>query len=327
MTTPKAMLINTAKQYSWTNPAYNPSLDRNKQGWGLPNIAAVYDLRQKMVIVNETDAITQFQSVVYNVVVNEGEQALKATLVYADPPGAPSSSRHSINDLTLKVTAPNGTTHYWGNCGLRDGSDPLWSSPDCTLGDHPYLGDPTIEVIDTVENVFVQNPPQGLWQIRVRADEINQDGHTETPAGEGCIIAPFCDVDFALVVSGARRDCNTNGIPDEQDIASGTSQDCNGNGVPDECESIIGACCIGGTCSVVAQGCCSSQGGVFIGEGVTCEVCDVCGEEGLRACCPPWGDCILWTAECCSAVGGQFYPHTFNCTGVYCAFLAPGPGP
>lgn len=32
------------------------------------------------------------------------------------------------------------------------------------------------------------------------------------------------------------RDCNENGIPDEEDVANGTSPDCNGNDVPDECE-------------------------------------------------------------------------------------------
>ena len=32
------------------------------------------------------------------------------------------------------------------------------------------------------------------------------------------------------------NDCNSNGVPDECDIASGTSTDCNDNGVPDECE-------------------------------------------------------------------------------------------
>ena len=31
-------------------------------------------------------------------------------------------------------------------------------------------------------------------------------------------------------------DCNSNGIPDEQDIAGGTSDDCNDTGIPDECE-------------------------------------------------------------------------------------------
>ena len=31
-------------------------------------------------------------------------------------------------------------------------------------------------------------------------------------------------------------DCNSNGIPDEQEIASGASSDCNGNNNPDECD-------------------------------------------------------------------------------------------
>ncbi|MBN2560854.1 MAG: thrombospondin type 3 repeat-containing protein [Phycisphaerae bacterium] len=31
-------------------------------------------------------------------------------------------------------------------------------------------------------------------------------------------------------------DCNSNGVPDVQDIANGTSEDCNENGVPDECD-------------------------------------------------------------------------------------------
>jgi hypothetical protein len=33
-------------------------------------------------------------------------------------------------------------------------------------------------------------------------------------------------------------DCNTNGLPDPEDIAAGTSLDLNGNGVPDECEGL-----------------------------------------------------------------------------------------
>ncbi|MCH7814691.1 MAG: hypothetical protein IID40_11800, partial [Planctomycetes bacterium] len=33
-------------------------------------------------------------------------------------------------------------------------------------------------------------------------------------------------------------DCNSNGVPDDEDIASGFSHDCNLNGVPDECEGV-----------------------------------------------------------------------------------------
>ncbi|HZN37341.1 MAG TPA: fibronectin type III domain-containing protein, partial [Planctomycetota bacterium] len=47
--------------------------------------------------------------------------------------------------------------------------------------------------IDTVENVFVQNPAAGTWTVQIIAAEINQDSHVETPA---------VDCDYALVVSG-----------------------------------------------------------------------------------------------------------------------------
>ncbi len=36
------------------------------------------------------------------------------------------------------------------------------------------------------------------------------------------------------------RDCNGNGIPDEDEIAAGTTGDCDGDGIPDECEIAAG---------------------------------------------------------------------------------------
>ncbi len=196
MTTAKAMLINTANQYDWItgcsggSPPPNCDITRNAQGWGVPNVKNVYDLRQKMVIINETQLLLELGAVVYNVKVNTGEPFLKATLVYADPPGTTSSTIHRINDLGLKVISPSGTV-YWGNYGLVDGyglSAGLWSVADTN---------PTSQEKDdhnTVENVFVQNPAAGLWKIRVRVDELAEDGHVETPGD---------DADFALVVSGA----------------------------------------------------------------------------------------------------------------------------
>ena len=148
-------------------------------------------------------------------------------------------------------------------------------------------------------------------------------------------IGPFPNLAKAILQLGIEApDCNNNSVPDSCDIASGTSQDCNGNGVPDECESPIGACCVGTTCTVVvAQTCCSSQGGTFRGEGSTCQDCngnalpDAC-EAGLRACClPPSGPCVRWTTECCSVVGGEFFPTTTKCTYVTCGPLPSGPTP
>ena len=42
------------------------------------------------------------------------------------------------------------------------------------------------------------------------------------------------------IANGTSLDCNNNGIPDECDIAAGTSLDCNANGIPDECDITAG---------------------------------------------------------------------------------------
>jgi subtilisin family serine protease len=268
MTTPKAMLINTATQYDWINPlppGTNANIDRNKQGWGLPNIAAVYDFRNNVLIINETEVLRVFRTRSYNFVVEEGDLALRVTLVYADPPGG-SSELATVNDLTLDVTAPNGITHYWGNCGLRDG---LWSSSACTLGDHPYPSDPTIQVLDTVENVFVQNPELGTWTVTVRADAINQDAHVET-------VGLPMDADFALVVSSGTRTLGQCCFED-----------------PVECGRSV-------TCA--SSTACTGLGYTWFADKTCAEVCVLPGEV---LCCIPGVSLGLATQDCCCDNGGH----------------------
>jgi hypothetical protein len=101
-----------------------------------------------------------------------------------------------------------------------------------------------------VENIFRQIPEPGTWVIEVFAIEVNEDGHEvyvdDDPAQclgvprEQCVVQPVVlDADFALVLSGARPDCNENQVADEDDIDGGTSCDCNTNDIPDECEAIL----------------------------------------------------------------------------------------
>ncbi len=175
-TTAKALMINTAKPYDFTGPGHD--LTRVHQGWGLPNVANLYDLRSQLFVVDETDVLPNLGSTSYDLTVLAGTPSFKATLVYLDPAGTTSSSQHRINDLTLEVTSPSGTT-YFGNNGLLDGNESV-------AGGMP-------NTIDTVENVWIQDPEPGVWQVTVRADEINQDSHVETAE---------VDADYALVVSG-----------------------------------------------------------------------------------------------------------------------------
>ncbi|MFF3687385.1 S8 family serine peptidase [Streptomyces sp. NPDC002187] len=178
--TAKALLINSADQYAFTGDSHD--LARMKQGWGTASAGNLYQQAQGNnwqlpILVNETDVLTGGQSATYTLT-TDGSEPLKATMVYTDPMGSPSAAQARVNDLTLKLTAPDGTI-YWGNNGLAAGN---WSTSGGSAN-----------TIDTVENVFIQTPAAGTWTIEVIAGQVNVDGHVETPA---------TDADFALVATG-----------------------------------------------------------------------------------------------------------------------------
>ncbi|MEY4672897.1 MAG: hypothetical protein RL148_681 [Planctomycetota bacterium] len=175
-TTAKAVLVNTATQWSFSGSTAN--LSRVKQGWGHPDLTKMHVLRGNMLIVDESVVLSNLQSQTHSVTVPVGTPELKATMVYRDPAANPTATIHRINNLDLKVTSPSGTV-YWGNNGLLDGNTSV-------AGGVP-------NTIDTVENVILLNPEAGAWTVEVIAAELNQDSHVETAA---------LDADYALVVSG-----------------------------------------------------------------------------------------------------------------------------
>lgn len=175
-TTAKAVMINTASQWSFSGTNHN--LTRTHQGWGHADLQRMHQQAGTMLVVDETDVLAPFESQSYFVQVAGSSSSFRATMVYRDPAGTTSSNLHRINNLNLTVISPDGTT-YKGNNGLDAGET---STPNGKWNK-----------VDTVENVFVSNPLAGEWQIIVTAAEVNQDSHVETGA---------LDVDFALAVSG-----------------------------------------------------------------------------------------------------------------------------
>ncbi|HEX9943028.1 MAG TPA: S8 family serine peptidase [Thermoanaerobaculia bacterium] len=163
----KALMINNAQQYPFTGTTSD--LTRTHQGWGRPSAKAARERAAGSLVVDQATPLQLNQTSVYSYPVPSGAGDLKVTMIYPDPPGTTSATLHRINDLSLKVTSPSGTI-YNGNNGLRAGN---WS----TSGGSP-------NTIDTVENVFVQNPQAGTWTIEVRAAEVNQDAHLGTPAAD-----------------------------------------------------------------------------------------------------------------------------------------------
>ena len=187
----KALLINNAWQWPFSGTAHN--LTRVHQGWGKPDVQVAYQRAARSFVVNEATPLTVGQAATYTIEVacalgpgcdlagNGRGGELRVTLVYPDPPGTVSAQQHRINDLSLRLISPRGTV-YHGNNGLLASR---YSSPG---------GSPNTK--DTVENVIVENASAGRWTVEVRAAEINQDAHPQTPQA---------DAAFALVVTGAVR--------------------------------------------------------------------------------------------------------------------------
>jgi len=174
MSTAKALMICSAEQY----PFEGTDFTRMNQGWGMVDIGYLYDNRDNMCIINEEVILKNFEMGHIELTVPSGQPKLKVTMVYTDLPGNLGAAKHRINDITLSVTSPSGE-RYWGNNGLEDD---LWSTPGGDAND-----------IDTVENVFVENPEAGTWTVEVWGNEIVADAHLETPE---------VDADFALVAIG-----------------------------------------------------------------------------------------------------------------------------
>ena len=134
----KALQVVNASQYAFNSTSSDNR--REHQGWGFPNLRTMWDNRNKTFIVDETDVITQGVSRQWAIAVVAGEPSLKVCLNWSDPAANPSASQHLVNNLSLKVTAPNGTV-YWGNNNLENG---VWSAAGGSE-----------DMINSIECVFV----------------------------------------------------------------------------------------------------------------------------------------------------------------------------
>lgn len=175
----KALLIDGAAVYPFSGPGAD--LDRMHQGFGRPDVAASLGRGQAGLIDVVDGSATLVQGGVfqrtYTATISAAE--FRATLVWPDPPAAPFSALHRVNDFDLEAVAPDGTI-YRGNVGLDQG--PLSTSGGAA------------DAINTVEHLRIAAPLPGVWTVRVTATTLNVDGRPETQALDGV---------FSLVVSGA----------------------------------------------------------------------------------------------------------------------------
>ncbi len=196
--TARALMIHSAYRYAFTGAGAD--LTRTHQGWGMADLQNLYNLRTGMFIVNETTSLTHLAHARYQFNVS-GATPLRVTMVYKDLPGNTAASVARINDLSVKVTSPSAEV-FWGNNGLLTGN---WSTSGGVSN-----------TVDTVENVFIENPAAGTWVVEVFADEVVEDADPATQP---------IDAPFALVVSGGvweqcRVDWYADGMITPSDIAA-----------------------------------------------------------------------------------------------------------
>ena len=152
----KATLINTAVDisgYNNTSQEAGKPIPNNHEGWGLIDVAAATTAGR--AFVEESTGIGTGTTRTYNYYVTTGEP-FKVSLAWSDYAGNPAAAKALVNDLNLRVTAPDGTTKYWGN--VFSGG---WSA---TGG--------SADTVNNVENVYIQNPASGTWKVEVIGSNI-----------------------------------------------------------------------------------------------------------------------------------------------------------
>ncbi len=180
----KADLINGAEEMtdsSATNDPYNgndgyPSAD---QGWGFINVDKSLYLgssdARKVRVWDSPFGISTGENISLNMSVTDTSLPLVVTLVWTDPPAALGATTALVNDLDLKVTAPNGDT-YLGN--VFKGTNPGYTPANTGSADH----------LNNVEEVKVYSGhglSTGTWHITISGYNV-----------------PVDQQKFALVVSG-----------------------------------------------------------------------------------------------------------------------------
>ena len=222
----KALLINSAQS---VDARYNHNVRGtiNHQGWGLPNLGravpALADDNKtdedawpmRFIDQSLTNALATGESRSWEITLgsNTMHYPLRFTLAWTDPPGNPNAAVKLVNDLDLIVTPISRSP--LGQDAPPDPVDPDDEPVDTTTDTNQvYYGNNigssvystmgvTNDVINNVENVFIEEPSAEKYRITVYARRVNVDSlsafyDAETPTDHVDVVQ-----DFALVMSSA----------------------------------------------------------------------------------------------------------------------------
>ncbi len=174
----KALLLNSTTYLTGRNGSDN--LPGAKQGWGLLNIARMFETTERLLYDESPDRVfTQSGGAPFEItgVVSDPTKEFRVMLVWSDAPGATLSNAPYVNQLNLEVTIGGAT--YKGNV---------------FVGQYSKAGGQA-DFLNNVQGVRLPAGTTGPFVIRVRPVIIAGDG------------LPFngveLDQDFALVATNA----------------------------------------------------------------------------------------------------------------------------
>ncbi|MBS3817115.1 MAG: S8 family serine peptidase, partial [Candidatus Thermoplasmatota archaeon] len=160
----KSVAVNSADQATGSG-----SSDHNYDGMDFPNndqgFGRVHlnnslffsgDARDLFVYDNGLDkerGLTTGETWKRDIDVSSNSEDLKISLAWSDYPGTPGVQPNLVNDLNLKVTAPDGTTYHGNKFSGSVGSAFSVENPS------------TYDDLNPVEEVWVDSPQTGTWTI------------------------------------------------------------------------------------------------------------------------------------------------------------------
>ena len=157
---PTGSLLRAATANSATDMSGVTGYPGYKEGWGrllLDNVTYFAGDRRQLWIhdVVHNQGVAHNTSQASTFTVGSGAKYLRITMAFADVPGSAMAAAPVVNDLDLKITAPNGVV-YHGNTFMR-GRQTTVSRPNPVNTDQK----------NTLEQVFVVKPQAGIWTVEV----------------------------------------------------------------------------------------------------------------------------------------------------------------
>jgi hypothetical protein len=151
----KALAIHAARQH----PDLPPGPDY-RTGWGMLDVERAVNQITKLDSINYLieETILQSGQTASRTIHSDGQEPIEVVLVWTDLPGVPPpvsvnpKDTMLVNDLDMVLVDPKGEVHY-----------PFLLNPDAP-SEAPTRG---INSLDNVEKVFIENPLEGEYEIRI----------------------------------------------------------------------------------------------------------------------------------------------------------------